>query len=34
MPHDEADIRPTDGLPQYEAWPGSRVDVRKTSDEA
>ena len=24
----------TDGLPQYDTWPGSRVDVRKTSGEA
>lgn len=24
----------TDGLPQYETWPGSRLEVRKTSDEA
>ncbi|MEO6928162.1 MAG: GFA family protein [Casimicrobiaceae bacterium] len=23
----------TDGLPQYETWPGSRTDVRKTSGE-
>jgi hypothetical protein len=23
----------TDGLPQHETWPGSRTDVRKTSDE-
>jgi hypothetical protein len=24
----------TDGLPQYDTWPGSRVNVRKTSGEA
>ncbi|HEY8245045.1 MAG TPA: GFA family protein, partial [Casimicrobiaceae bacterium] len=24
----------TDGLPQHDTWPGSRVDVRKTSGEA
>lgn len=24
----------TDGLPQYETWPSSRLEVRKASDEA
>jgi len=24
----------TDGLPQHETWPGSRAEVRKTSDGA
>jgi hypothetical protein len=24
----------TDGLPQYDTWPGSRTNVRKTGDEA